>query len=264
MDEFDVIRAESAVLRRFMGLALARPSIASVEQPMEQGARLAARAAYFLLDLGSRDVAEAFVTQTLSRLLRQLNHNTQQRPVVYQGRVRGRVVWPATFKAHYGQDYDPTRYVCREARRHYDTPENQLLKFMVERMEECLKLIPQALRDGACYLPDKDDNSTLTVSTSSRLEKIEAAIGSFKRNVYLHDIPTPQSVSEVHLLRAETSRQEEYADVARIYRRYSSIVVSASWDEVVRVAKRVLLLPARADSEGDRWIRLGAAVFGAQ
>lgn len=54
------------------------------------------------------------ITQLLERLLYQLDHVTERRRVEYQGQVRGRVVWPATYKARYAEHFDrPVLFAAR-------------------------------------------------------------------------------------------------------------------------------------------------------
>jgi hypothetical protein len=90
---------------------------------------------------------------------------------------------------------------------------------------------------------------------------MEAAIISFRRNVRLRDVSVPQRVNELHLLRAETARMEEYEDVVHIYRRYQMMMVSPVWDVITQIGKRVLLLPGRSDAASDPWIKLGAVIL---
>lgn len=252
-------RDDRAVLRRMLHEIMKPLPSVPFQRVLDPGAHFAARASYFLLGEGEGASVESFAVYTLSRLMRCLNHNTEQQPVIHRGRVRGRVIWPATFKAHCGQDYDPSRYVCREVRRLYDAPENQLLKYMVEQIVTCLRSVPDSLRIGACYFPE--GRLPDTIPTASRLDKIAVATGNFQRSVYLREVSLPDTINEVHLLRAETARSREYAEVARIYKRYRGIVASTSWDDLARAGKRALPLPGRADAEGDVWIRFGAAVL---
>lgn len=260
MAECVTFRNESAVLQRLLGLLMTPLAPVAFEEILKPEMQPAAKAAFFLLEGGDQTNAETFLTYTLMRLLRQLNHNTMQRPVMYRGRVRGRILWPATVKARHGEDYDPNRYVCREVHQLYDTPENQLLKFMVERLEACLQAIPPVLRAGGCYFGFAKNSLRPALATATRLEKMELALTQFRRNIYLRDVEAPTSIREIHLLRAETARMEEYAEVARLYRRYKNLVVSTKWDELLKIGKRVLPLPGMVGAEGDRWIDLGAAV----
>lgn len=217
----------------------------------------AAAATYFLLDPEPGSGVKRFVTEALERLVQQLGRSTQQRQVECRGQVRGRIAWPATFKARYAQDYDPTRFVCREVRHQYDTPENQLLRYMVERIHHCLELVPPALQDGACcYGYGSGDLNPQ--STELELRAIETVLSRLRRNVRLREITLPEQITELHLLRAKMSRMEGYIEVARLHEQYQTIVETLSWQALVDTSQRVLLLPAAPGPAGDPWIRLGA------
>jgi hypothetical protein len=252
------------VLQRLIGLLMTPMAPVPIEQVLPVEMHSVARATYFLLDVGGRCEVETFITYTLNRLLRQLSHNTMQRPVIYRKRVRGRILWPATYKARYGDDYDPSRYVCQEVRHLYDTPENQLLKYVIERLGECLRMVPQVVRAGGCYFGAAGNFQRTALATAKRLEKMEMALNRFRRNIYLHQVSLPSAINEVHLLRSETSRAEEYADVAQLYRRYRKIITMSQWHEVAQIGQRVLPLPERVDAEGEPWINLGVAVIRSQ
>ncbi|HVQ38235.1 MAG TPA: DUF2357 domain-containing protein, partial [Pyrinomonadaceae bacterium] len=252
---------EAAVMRRFVGLLMAQPSSVSFREILSLDLHKAARSTYFLLDANKSYDVETFITYTLSRLMRQLNHNTKQYPVIYQGRVRGRIMWPATFKSHYGEDYDPSRYVCREVRRQYNTPENQLLKYMIEQFDQCLKLVPDVLRSGACCYQTGGEFRRFAENTAVRLEKMEIAIASFRRHAVFKEVDTVARVTESHLLQAETSRMEEYVATSRFYRRYQEVVGSRNWRGAVEIGKKMLPLPARLDTEGEVWLRFCTSVF---
>jgi hypothetical protein len=261
MGELSNFPTENEVMRRFVGLLMGPAAIEPFREVLPLSLHKAARATYFLLDTSEEYDAETFISYTLSRLIRQLNHNTKQHPVVYQGRVRGRIMWPATFKAHYGQDYDPSRYVCREVRRQYDTPENQLLKYLIEQFDLCLKLVPEVLRTGACCYQAGGEFRQFSQSTASRLEKMEIAISNFRRHAVFKEVYSVPSVSESHLLQAETSRIEEYMKVSRFFRRYQSVVTSRTWRPSVEIGRQVLPLPGRLGDEGELWLRFCTSVF---
>jgi len=264
MSNGDFAFDERAVMRRLLALIMAAPA----EHPDEKWGRSsaflsAAASTYFLLDPQPRSGVKRFVTRTLERLVQQLSRSTQQRQMEYRGQVRGRIAWPATFKARYGQDYDPTRFVCREVRHQYDTLENQLLRYVVARIHDCIRSVPKALRNGACcYGPGTGDLNPR--STASELADIETVLGRLRRNVRLWEVPLPDQINELHLLRAKTSRVEEYTEVARVYEHYRAIVETYSWEALADASKRVLLLPPDAGPAGEPWIQLGADMLRGQ
>lgn len=219
-------------------------------------------AAYFLLDLDQEGGVETFITPTLQKLLQQLSRSTTQQPRELRGQVRGRVLWAATYKARYSGDYDPDLFVCGEVRHRYDTPENQLLKYMMEQIMLCSKAVPPAIRQGMCYLPASETRASLF--TGARLAQMETTMHLLWRNVRLHEITVPQQVTEFHLLRAETSRLEEYGLVARLFHRYRAVVLEPSWEELARVGRRVVPLPASLGEAEMPWVRLAARLMRAR
>jgi hypothetical protein len=252
---------ETAVLRRLVGLAMASSAAGFWQRGLAPEVRPVFAATYFLLDnKPGRDV-ETFIHVTMKRLLQQLTRRTERQPVTYQGQVRGRIDWAATYKARYSQDYDPTRYVCHEVRRQYDTPENRLLKYMVEQVTTCMSMIPEALRQGSCYTPATNGQPGGQLATIARIQNLQDALINSRASVRLRDISLPDTIDESYLVRAETSRTEEYAEVAYLYRHYQQVVLSLSWKGIVAIGRRVLVLPAAAGAEEDAWIRLGAAIL---
>ena len=238
---------ETEMLRRLVGLVSRGTDGTRGPDPA------AARLAYRLLDLGE-GTPESFLTHAVLRVLRHLDHDTEQRPVVCRGELQGRISWPATLRVQYGQDYDPGRYVCRQVRRRYDTPENQLLKFLVERLAGELAAFPAALRDGWCYLLPAGGGAPEARRTAARLDLMEAAVRAVRRSVPLRGVAVPARIVESHLARAGASRAPEYQEAVLAYERLRQT------SDVAAVSRRVLPLPGRDDSAGEPWLRLAAGL----
>lgn len=249
-----VYAAEPDVLRRLLGLTLAH---ASGPETLPESALLA----YHLLAVEERGAVEPFLVRSLGRLLRNLDHDTQQKPVACRSRLRGRISWPATYQARYGQDFDPGRFVCREVRRQYDTPENQLVKFLVERLAALLEAFPEPLRTGAGYLPDSGGTRPEALATAHRLSRMEAAVALLRRSIYFREVSEPREITLLHLTRAESSRIAEYVEAARVYRRHRVVLSAPPWEEVTRASRRILLLPGRADAAGEPWLQLASTLL---
>lgn len=227
-------------------------------------------ATYFILDLVSashpiavRDQGlstltgvDPFIQLTLARLLLQLSHSTEQHPVQYHAQVRGRILWDATYKARFSEEFNPTVYICSQVRQRYDNPENQLLKYLLESIEAGLKNIPLAIRRGKCYLPQGE--SRLPEETTRRLEALETTIHRLKRNARLREITTPSEINERHLLRAGTCRTEEYSVAAELYFQYKRTVLRPSWHSLAATARRILPLPDELNETTRSWIDLAA------
>jgi predicted nucleic acid-binding protein len=259
---------ETPVLRAFLSTLLAthRPVVDPAALPPAQ--RRAAGALYFLLDTGPprEPGVERFVTYTLDRLLVQLSRESERRPVTYQGQVRGRVLWPQTIKARHAEDFDPTRFVCRELVHRYDTPENRLLKYLLEQIAAAIAAVPPVMRGGFCYFPARRDGGAHFVDAQLRLAHIEAAVNRARYHVRLRDVTTVDAVSDEQLRLAEQTRQEEYIDVVRLYRRFRILVQGAElpapgWSAaLIRAGGRALPLPATT-AGGASWLALATAVL---
>jgi hypothetical protein len=255
-DRLNRLEVLESLLRRYLELGRADFSAWGQEPDFPTAAT------YFVLDLAAGQGVEPFVTFTLGRLLQQLSRTTLQLQAEYHGQVRGRVLWEATHKARYTESYDPNLFVCREVHQRYDTPENQLLKYMLLVIDECLKAVPPEIRQGNCYLPQrKPGGFTAGLETINRLGSMEATIHRLQRSVRLIEIEAPSAINEYHLLRARTSRLEEYAEVAFLYDQYKRLVLQRSWNTLVESGHRVLPLPDSPNGQGERWVGLAATIL---
>ncbi len=256
--------AEVDVLRRFVGLLLEPPPPQPWEQLFTDDGHQAARACYFLLhhDPGQGaepgNDTEGFVNESLAQILRQLNSRTEREHIETQGRVRGKVIWPATLKQRCTGGYDPTRFVCRESRRQFDTPENQLLRYLIETIWNAISMVPATIRAGNCYHPAT--KRIVALGTAERLKKMQDLLLLFRKHGRLKQVTLSNTVTDEQLWRAETSKTLEYGLVARLYRRYEKAMHPASWQGVIQLGRMGLPLPARAAGEGEAWLRLAAAV----
>lgn len=248
--------SRARVLERLMALLMQPaklPRWEALPREMQQGLR----AACFLLDVQAGRDAETLVLHVLPRLERQLHHRTERVREERRERVRGAISWAGTYRARAGAQGDPTLYVCRETRHEYDTPENQLLRLMVDRLEACRAAVPAPLRGGTSW-----EGGAVPRSTPLRLERLRAALAGFRANPRLREVTLPHRATELQLRRAEASRMREYAEVRRLYARYEAVVLAADpWPELVAVARRVLLLPAAEGPEAEPWLQVGAALL---
>lgn len=223
-----------------------------------------AAATYFLLHQAGPNGIDpvSLVCDRLDRLLASLIRSTQHERNTHRGRVRGRIDWSATWKARLADDDDPTRFVCLEVRRHYNTPENQLLKYLVDAIWSALEAIPPTMREGVCCLPmTEGDAIRETIPTSERLAVLETRLIRARQHPLLREIAIPESITEHHLARAETAKLDEYANLVALYRTYHDSVLSPRSRTLAALARTLLPLPERADRTGEPWIRLAAALL---
>jgi hypothetical protein len=268
-------RDESAALRQLVGLTRARPREPVYARLVKSSSLFAVSATFFILDQppatsrlpaseakGEPVDVEQFIVHSLSRLLQHLSHRTEQRKAEYVGQVRGRVAWPATYKARYSEECDPSRFVCQEVRHRYNTPENQLVKYVAGRIDACLKAIPEVIRKGLCFGQTKlQGQNGWGCRTITRLGNMEAGLNRFWRNAYMREVSLPHQIEELHQLRAERSKLNEYRTALLVYRRYVDVVLWPSEAKIKEIGRRMLPVPARPDSTAGPWLELGADIL---
>jgi hypothetical protein len=252
---------EAAVLRRLLDLLRVPPDVspwAEFERPVM---RRALCVAYFLSDVAADNDVEGFMVRDLDRLLQHLTRRTDRKQVEYQGQVRGRVLWPATYKARYTQDYDPSRHVCSEVRNRFDTLENQLVKHLVEHIASAVDELPAVLHRGVCYHIDGRRPVQLLVE---RTDNIELALHRFRRNASMREVTLPATLTEAHERHALAVKLPAYGAALRLAKAHRALF-SAPLDAVrlriTAIGRRSLPLPDHTGDDAEPWLQLAAELL---
>ena len=181
-----------------------------------------------------------FLRHLAPRLLAQLARSTRPQRVLLRGRARGAVDWSATVRARYGGSQDPTIFVCRQSWRLYDLPENQLLKYLLDRLRRCHERSPEELRAFSSA------GSGSAIGLSDRLAFVAQRLRSFSATAYLRDVELPDAIDEEHLQAAKQSRNPLYRQTAAYFRLFRDVVEQPRWSAWRQVVQQnVLLLPSR-------------------
>jgi hypothetical protein len=248
------VRARSDAASELLARLMSRRPDGGLEA-LDLRTRTSVQSAFLLLDPAPAGDVDRFVSTTLDRLLRMLKPRTERVKVEYQGRTRGRVVWPRTTKARMSEDCDPTRFVCSEVKRLYDTPENRLLKYVAVRLAGAVRSVPEAVRWGTCLYPA--EGGFAGRPTAVRIARVESRLDAVLRDARLRGIELPREITREHLKCAESLRVDEYAALARFYARYRSIALAPTWpDAVADAATRVLPL-----ADDPAWLDAAAAAL---
>jgi hypothetical protein len=170
-----------------------------------------------------------FLSYTVPQLLPQLNRTTQLQRMLLQGQVRGRVDWDGTYKARYSADGNPAIFVCRQSGRRYDRPENQLLKFVLDRIQACLNRVSPEMRIWFAWKRPRDGSERQRVVVGVELAEIAHRVRLHLGSVYLREVSLPESIGEAHLRAVRTAKNPLYGDVLQIYRLYVDIVAVSKW-----------------------------------
>lgn len=247
---------ELTQLRRLLALAMAPPAPSVWERPQAPLLQSAALV-YLLLDYQPPHDAATFLSSGLEHLVRELGRSGARETVTTQSGVRGRVLWAATTAARADAGASRSTFVYHEVRHRYDLPENQLLRLLIERLLRGIERLPPALRLGHRYTPGTPPHEPVAVAPG--LERIEAALRRARASAGMRATTLVERVGPEHLLRAETARNEGYALMSRVYRRYAALSHPRSWRAALgAVGRRVLVLPSGGGPESEPWIELAA------
>lgn len=244
---------------RFLGYLLQDTAVADPDTMLAEDEWLRRQfgAAYLLADThGDYDVL-TFVSETLPLLLRQLRRTTRRERVTYQGEVRGRIDWPATSKARLQNEVNPALYVCRPPLRQDDTPENQLVKFLLERLSELTHDMTEELQQAEVWTAV----SPHATPFHPRLTQIAFHLRQTLNHARLRAVKTPAAITPQHLNKARAAKIELYGYVARLYGQYERVAVGGSWPDVYPILRRAIVLPAPHTPFGDACIQLAALGF---
>ena len=96
---------------------------------------------------------------------------------------------------------------------------------------------------------------------ASRVVAMETSLARLRRNLYLREVSVPRQVTEVHKVRAETAKMDEYRTVVRLFQRFEEGVATPSQRYVYSIGKRVLPLPRDMNGQTRVWFQLGADIL---
>lgn len=204
-------------------------------------------AACFLLyrpsDKGDVSVHD-FLFETVPILLQQLSRTTQRERVVMTGHTRGRVDWSSTYKARYSSDANPSVFVCLQSSRLFDRPENQFLKFLLQRIRDCLERVPFYLREWQAWGPTLQAmNNGMPLHVGSYLATLAHHVRTYSSHVSLREVELPLSIESKHMLAARTSKNELYVSVADLFDLYRTVIDIPDCSQWVKVVRQTLPLP---------------------
>ena len=246
------IRGDGLAVRdRFIACAARAGGVAHPVGPADTTALTHLARTAFLLT----PTVGSFLQVTVPALLRKLSCSTEAKPVEMQGAVRGRVDWAATWKARHTGDPNPALFICRQVERQYATPENALLRYVLETLKVALVEVPSVLRIGVCW-------SVRGVNQPAAIYPVLASLQDqtqkHLRHAALRKIELPDSITPQHLLRARSSKTEEYSDVANLYDLYIQLMAKIQNGAAVDMLKEYVMLPASLAGPGENLVKLAA------
>lgn len=192
-----------------------------------------------------------FLFHTAPTVLRQFNRTTRPQQSTSYNRIRGKVDWSSTYKARYVKNCNPNVVVCRQNRRIFDRPENQLFKFLLHQIQNCLDSVPPLLR--TCFAWGKElcaatPDSPLLIE--SYISTLAYRLRTLRTHAYLQDVQLPSNIQPRHIVAARTCRNEIYTLVANFSDFYQMIVNEPNWEQWHQMFNYILPLPPAISTIG--------------
>lgn len=211
----------------------------------------------FLTDARANCDVLFFVRENLPLLLRQLHRSTKRERITYQGQIRGRIDWPTTTKTRLQNEVNPALYVCRPPLRQDNTPQNQLLKYLLTAIDNLIHDLPLEVQAAELWTAV----SAQPVPLSQHLTQIAFHVRQALNHVRLRVVETPTVVTPHHLMKAHACKTELYALVAGMYEGYEKSALQCSWQSIYPAFSQAVILPQLEVPWSDQWIRLAATGF---
>ena len=190
----------------------------------------------------------SFVFETAPVLIQQLSRRTRSERVSLEGRVGGKIDWSATFKVRNTMDGNSSVFVCLRNSRLFERPENQLFKFMLVRVRDCLSRVPPWLREWQHWR--RAGSAGRPSGLGDYFELLEHRLRVLGGHISLREVTVPSAVKAEHLAAARNSKNKLYSVVADLYELYRGAVESPIPERWAHVVAQTLPLPPGADEFG--------------
>lgn len=196
------------------------------------------KAIHFLLS----DEVKSLV-EILPILMRNLSHSTRKETEEFRGQIKGRVDWNQTLKERmsYGFD-DKSLFICQPPSKYYDLEENQLLKFLLNRIISLKKNFVDFI-DLSELNVEKIDS----IDWQEKVSNIYQMAKKTLKKVYFNDISSIKTVKSKHLRKAYKNRNQLYHRVAKVYILYEDLFIAEDENVLRDLVENRLIKAADSD-----------------
>ena len=188
---------------------------------------------HFLL---SEEVA-VFI-ETSKKLVRNLSHSTMNHDIISRGMIRGSIDWCQTYEERSKEGFkNGSIFACKTTNKIYDLPENQLFKFLINRIISMTR------------------NSSIGEKTPLKLEESEKDIWhndiikirrtalKIRKNSRMRDISDVDHIKPKTVRKAFKNKNNQYKVVVDCYLLYRKLFVENNRDSLIDLINKQILEP---------------------
>ena len=175
------------------------------------------KAIHFLLSDEVKNLVEI-----LPFLIRNLSHSTKKDPEEVHGQINGRIDWNQTMKERFSQGFDDkSLFICQPPSKFYDLEENQVLKFILDKIINLKKNYVDFITDSKFNI-EKIDSDDWQEKVSNIYQFTKKTL----KKVYFYDISLIKDIKPKHLKKTYKNRNQLYHMVARAYILYEDLFIN--------------------------------------
>lgn len=174
--------------------------------------------------------------ELLSKRLRKIKTQTQNRKYTYRGTIEGRIDWQSTLKKRHSENpNDFSLFICEKRTEHYDIDENIVLK-------KLLSVIYHTLKDAEDII--NKDYEWLKETWKENEDLIDRLKNIFERNVHVTRIKKPNEYEPTDrmIFTAKNSRKKIYREAGKLIEKRQKIQ-KGDKEEIKNLLKNTAITP---------------------
>jgi len=182
---------------------------------------------------------EDFV-KILPYLVRNLSHSTNKEEIETHGNIIGQIDWNQTLKQRMKTGLkDKSLFVCNTNKKLYDLPENQLLKYLLNKINKFIKDINISFNENI------KENIT---NYQDYISNIHIITSKTIKNVHLKEVELPRYITTKTINKTIKSHNNLYESVVKVYDLYEKLFILNDESELLNLLNKQVLTPNNMDT----------------
>ena len=163
----------------------------------------------------SEEVEE--LVKILPTLVRNLSHSTNKEEIETHGTIIGQINWNQTLKQRMKTGLkDKSLFVCNTNKKLYDLPENQLLKYLLNKINKFIKDINISYNENL-----KED----IINYHDYISNIHIITSKTIKNVHLKEVELLGHITTKTIIKTIKSHNNLYESVVKVYNLYEKLFI---------------------------------------
>ena len=178
--------------------------------------------------------------KVLPYLVRNLSHSTNKEEIETHGNIIGQIDWNQTLKQRMKTGLkDKSLFVCNTNKKLYDLPENQLLKYLLNKINKFIKDINISFNENI------KENIT---NYQDYISNIHIITSKTIKNVHLKEVELPRYITTKTINKTIKSHNNLYESVVKVYDLYEKLFILNDESIIRNLLNKQVLTPNNMDT----------------